>query len=87
MRCACDNMLVQPCLTTACKADRMLQVSKNVAGKHHLLDLRSTQKCHIQATVKLREDPILSYGVQALGAHLASHFDIEHRHIDVDNPA
>jgi len=27
------------------------------------------------------------YGVQAYGAHLASRFDIEHRHIDIDNPA
>ncbi|HEY5603031.1 MAG TPA: Nif3-like dinuclear metal center hexameric protein [Gammaproteobacteria bacterium] len=26
------------------------------------------------------------YGVQALGAHLAQHFDIEHRFIDIDNP-
>jgi len=27
------------------------------------------------------------YGVQALGAHLAEQFDIEHRFIDIDNPA
>ncbi|HET9644666.1 MAG TPA: Nif3-like dinuclear metal center hexameric protein [Burkholderiaceae bacterium] len=27
------------------------------------------------------------YGVQALGAHLAAHFGIEHRFIDIDNPA
>ena len=27
------------------------------------------------------------YGVQALGAHLATVFDIEHRHIEIDNPA
>jgi len=27
------------------------------------------------------------YGVQALGAHLASQFEIEHRFIDIDNPA
>ncbi|WP_310459801.1 Nif3-like dinuclear metal center hexameric protein [Sphaerotilus sp.] len=26
------------------------------------------------------------YGVQALGAHLATHFGIEHRFIDIDNP-
>jgi len=26
------------------------------------------------------------YGVQALGAHLAVHFGITHRYIDVDNP-
>ncbi|MBP8271158.1 MAG: Nif3-like dinuclear metal center hexameric protein [Sphaerotilus sp.] len=27
------------------------------------------------------------YGVQALGAHLAAHFGIEHHFIDIDNPA
>ena len=27
------------------------------------------------------------YGVQALGAHLATVFDIEHLHIEIDNPA
>ena len=27
------------------------------------------------------------YGVQALGAHLAATFGIEHRHIEIDNPA
>ena len=27
------------------------------------------------------------YGVQALGAHLAAVFDIEHLHIEIDNPA
>lgn len=27
------------------------------------------------------------YGVQALGAHLAAHLGIEHRYIEVDNPA
>jgi dinuclear metal center YbgI/SA1388 family protein len=27
------------------------------------------------------------YGVQALGAHVAEHFGIEHRFIDIDNPA
>lgn len=27
------------------------------------------------------------YGVQAYGAHLANRFDIEHKHIDIDNPA
>ncbi len=27
------------------------------------------------------------YGVQAFGAHLASRFDINHKHIDIDNPA
>ncbi len=27
------------------------------------------------------------YGVQGLGAHLADRFDIEHRFIDIDNPA
>jgi dinuclear metal center YbgI/SA1388 family protein len=27
------------------------------------------------------------YGVQAVGAHLASHFGLEHRYIDIDNPA
>ena len=27
------------------------------------------------------------YGVQALGAHLAKHFGIEHEFVDVDNPA
>lgn len=27
------------------------------------------------------------YGVQALGAHLAAHFGLEHRFIDIDNPA
>jgi len=27
------------------------------------------------------------YGVQAFGAHLAQQFDIEHQHIDIDNPA
>lgn len=27
------------------------------------------------------------YGVQAYGAHLASQFDIQHKHIDIDNPA
>jgi len=27
------------------------------------------------------------YGVQAFGAHLASCFDIQHQHIDIDNPA
>lgn len=27
------------------------------------------------------------YGVQALGAHLAQRFGLEHRHIDIDNPA
>lgn len=27
------------------------------------------------------------YGVQALGTHLADHFGLEHRFIDVDNPA
>ena len=26
------------------------------------------------------------YGVQALGAHVAEHFDIEHLFIDIDNP-
>ena len=26
------------------------------------------------------------YGVQALGSHLAEHFDIVHRYIDIDNP-
>jgi putative NIF3 family GTP cyclohydrolase 1 type 2 len=26
------------------------------------------------------------YGVQALGAHLAGHFGLEHRFIDIDNP-
>jgi putative NIF3 family GTP cyclohydrolase 1 type 2 len=26
------------------------------------------------------------YGVQALGAHAAEHFDIEHLFIDIDNP-
>ncbi len=27
------------------------------------------------------------YGVQALGAHLAERFDLEHRFLDIDNPA
>lgn len=27
------------------------------------------------------------YGVQALGAHLAQRFGLEHRFIDIDNPA
>ncbi len=27
------------------------------------------------------------YGVQAFGAHLAQHFNIQHEHIDIDNPA
>jgi putative NIF3 family GTP cyclohydrolase 1 type 2 len=27
------------------------------------------------------------YGVQALGAHLAKHFGIEHQFIDIENPA
>jgi len=27
------------------------------------------------------------YGVQALGAHLAAHFGLTHRFIDIDNPA
>ena len=27
------------------------------------------------------------YGVQALGAHLAEHFGIEHRYLEIDNPA
>jgi len=27
------------------------------------------------------------YGVQAFGAHLANEFDIEHQHIDIENPA
>jgi putative NIF3 family GTP cyclohydrolase 1 type 2 len=27
------------------------------------------------------------YGVQALGAHLAERFELEHRFVDVDNPA
>ena len=27
------------------------------------------------------------YGVQALGAHLAERFELEHRYIDIDNPA
>ncbi len=27
------------------------------------------------------------YGVQALGAHLAERFDIDHRFVDIDNPA
>jgi len=27
------------------------------------------------------------YGVQAFGAHLANRFNLEHRHIDIDNPA
>jgi putative NIF3 family GTP cyclohydrolase 1 type 2 len=27
------------------------------------------------------------YGVQALGEHLAAQFDIEHRYIEIDNPA
>jgi len=27
------------------------------------------------------------YGIQALGDHIAAHFDIEHRFVDVDNPA
>jgi dinuclear metal center YbgI/SA1388 family protein len=27
------------------------------------------------------------YGVQALGAHLATQFGIEHRYVDIDNPA
>jgi putative NIF3 family GTP cyclohydrolase 1 type 2 len=27
------------------------------------------------------------YGVQALGAHLAQRFGLEHRHIDIANPA
>jgi len=27
------------------------------------------------------------YGVEAFGAHLASQFDIQHKHIDIDNPA
>ncbi len=26
------------------------------------------------------------YGVQALGAHIASKFDLEHTFIDIDNP-
>jgi putative NIF3 family GTP cyclohydrolase 1 type 2 len=26
------------------------------------------------------------YGVQALGEHLAAHFGIAHRFIDIDNP-
>ncbi len=26
------------------------------------------------------------YGVQALGEHLASHFDLEHKFLDIDNP-
>jgi putative NIF3 family GTP cyclohydrolase 1 type 2 len=27
------------------------------------------------------------YGVQALGSHLAEHFGIEHRYIEIDSPA
>ena len=27
------------------------------------------------------------YGVQALGEHLADHFQLEHRFFDIDNPA
>ena len=26
------------------------------------------------------------YGVQALGAHLAQHFGVQHRFIEIDNP-